>query len=234
MSSIYPEALCIVLLLIGYLYLEEKRIITSSLFIFLAGLCRPEVFAVAVVYLAKGFLEKKSIVRYVVASFVTFSSLIAFMVYSFLYTGSFLTPFRAELLWPRKGMLAMILNVNKLQLNLNPSVSLIYFLLYLPVFVMLLAILCYYYFHPILSDSSNDDTFRKVFPYVLHSTLFFGLISIPLAYLSLARSALFTFPLLWVLSMWCRKRRWLYIVLFLNTALLMMYLSLYVNWYHVN
>lgn len=233
MSSIYPEALSIVLILIGYFYLEEKRILTSSLFVFLAGLSRPEVFIASVIYLVKGYLEKKSMLRYLVASFVAFSSLISFMVYSFLSTGDFMTPFKANALWGVKSMPDMILSINRLQPNLNPDFSLVYFVLNLPLYALLLAILAYYYLDSILSYSRRVDTLRNEFPYVLHSTLLFGLISIAVPYLSSARLALSTFPLLWVLSMLCRDRKLLYLVLLQNIVLLTMYLSLHVNWYHV-
>ena len=234
MSSIYPEALCMVLILIGYLYLEEGKIITSSIFVFLAGLSRPEVFMLAIVYLVKGALEKKSVARFLTASFLSFLSLPCVMIYSFLLTGDILTPFKASMLWPRTGMLEMILNINSLQLNFNPGLSLIYFVLYLPIFVTLLVIVSYYYIHPIISNVPDFEFHRKIFPYVLHSTLFFGCISIQEPYLSLARLSLSTFPLLWVLSVLCGKKSLFFIVILMNITLLMIYLLLHVNWYHVN
>ncbi|MEM2514610.1 MAG: mannosyltransferase family protein [Candidatus Bathyarchaeia archaeon] len=232
-SAIYPEALFITLLLISYYYLEERKILLSSLFMFLAGLCRPEGFTASLIYLIKGLHERKERKKYAIASLISLFSLPAFLIYSLLKTGNIFTPLEAETLWARTGIIEMILRIGKLQFNVNPGFSLPYLILNLPLFSVIITFLLYYYVSMGLGLCSSEDFYRKIFPYVFHATLYMIFISFFVDYISMARLSLFAFPIIWIIGHKSSENRTLlYIIIIMSVVLLTFYTSLHVNWYH--
>jgi Gpi18-like mannosyltransferase len=231
-SAIYPESLFYLLILSGFILLEKKHILKSSLLIFLAGLTRPEGFTIFIIYIVMAILEKKNISKYIIGSFLSFLSFICFLLYSLWRTGSIFTPIQAELLWSRKGMIDMIRDFRSLQWNFNPGVSLIYLIINLPIFIIILCLLFYYYVKPIISIEYNKELFRHIFPYVFHSTVYFSIITLSVDYISFARLSLFLFPIFWIIGI-LKNKYLIHSLIFANTSLLMLYLSLYVNWYHI-
>ncbi|MEM3590798.1 MAG: mannosyltransferase family protein [Candidatus Bathyarchaeia archaeon] len=233
-SAVYPESLFMTLLLLSYYHLEEGKILFSSIFMFLAGLCRPEGFTASLIYLIKGVHKREKRKIYGIAFSISLSSLPIFLIYSLIKTGSIFTPFEAEALWARTGIIEMILRIGKLQLNVNPGLSLPYLILNLPLFSMIITFLLYYYISMGSGLYFSEDFYRKIFPYIFHATLYIVFISFFVDYISIARLSLFAFPIIWIIAHKSSKNKTLlYNIIIINIVLLTFYTALHVNWYHV-
>lgn len=233
-SAVYPEALFMTLLLLSYYHLEEGKILFSSLFMFLAGLCRPEGFTASLIYLVKGVHKREKRKRYGIAFLISLFSLSIFLIYSLIKTGSIFTPFEAEALWARTGIIEMILRIGKLQVNVNPGFSLPYLILNLPLYLIIIASLLYYYVSIGSGLHPSEDLYKRIFPYIFHATLYIIFISFFVDYISIARLSLFAFPITWIIGYKSSKNKTLLcIIMMTNIVLLTLYTSLHVNWYHV-
>ena len=113
LSVVYSEATTILLVVASIYYLETRKPIVAGVLGFLAGLARPETFLLSGAFFVKALVspaKRWTRSKMILASGLTALSLPVFLAFSYIVSGSFLTPARVEAGWQKCSMICFMNN----------------------------------------------------------------------------------------------------------------------------
>jgi hypothetical protein len=226
-TAIYPESLYLLLIVVAFLFLENKNIFSSGITGFFAGLARPEGIFTSLVISTKSLLSKQKTtkkVKSLIATCIVLSSLLFFCVASWIIKGNYQIVFSAETSW---GSITLSQVFNHPSLFLGQD----YIALYaISIPLMVIGILTIFTFFIRKFKKTLED---NLFPYYLYAAfLLIFFLAIGEA-LSIPRFFSTIIPIYWGLSLWVKKKPLLKPLIFLLFLIqLAIGTILFVNWYN--
>jgi Gpi18-like mannosyltransferase len=225
-SSIYPESLYLLLLVISFYCLEIEKVYSSGLVGYLAGLTRPEGIFTAVPLLVKGRgangspKQKK---KAIIASLVAVASLLTVLFLAWIITGNPFVVLSAEIGWDR---------VTLTQAFLQPAKILaVGFLEFWIVSISMIAISVFVIVSFFVKNRANLQEHRLL-PYYSYAAILLVFFLLVADIKSLARYFCAFIPVYWSLGLWVEKKPQAKIWIFaLFAAQLVIGAALFAAWY---
>ncbi len=220
LSAIYPETTFLLLIVLTFYLLESGRPILACLAGFLAGLARPEGFLLAIPFVAKSWSDPRNRTRLVLSSVVVLMSGVAFVLFTYLSTGSLLISLQEEATASQIRLPTLLTGGQGFKIGLIG---------YLNIGVM--GIACLFLFYPLLRRRTLN---AKILPYLVWSLstiiVYVGFSDV----ISWSRFTLSEIPLYWSLAFFTNQRRWPFaFIVFLYFALMVASASLFLNGYGI-